>query len=130
MTDCCGRLRELKTRQAGEAPEVEPELLLHGPQPVQMVSRLEESTPKFQEVDVDAYRPRAAVCPCVVFLSWRAKSSLSGLAEASYAISGGTGGLGLLFAAWFAEKGAGHLALLSRSGKIAQDRRCLRLSWG
>ena len=34
---------------------------------------------------------------------------------------GGTGGLGLLFAAWFAEKGAGHLALLSRSGKIAQD---------
>ncbi|CAE7941878.1 ppsD, partial [Symbiodinium necroappetens] len=98
--DIVSRLRALTTRRSGEAPEVEPELLLHGPAPTLLVSRLEETTAKFQEVDVDAYS----------------------LGEASYVISrgGGTGGLGLLFAAWFAEKGAGHLALLSRSGKIAQ----------
>ena len=50
------RLRELKTHRSGEAPEAEPELLLQGSAPTLMVSRLEETTPKFQEVDVDAYR--------------------------------------------------------------------------
>lgn len=37
----------------------------------------------------------------------------------SYVLSGGTGGLGLQVAAWMAERGAGHLILLSRSGRQA-----------
>ena len=50
------RLGALTTRRSGEAPEVEPELLLHGQTaPALLVSRLEETTAKFQEVDVDAY---------------------------------------------------------------------------
>ena len=65
-----------------------------------LVSRLEESTAKFQEVDVESYRLNS---------------------EGSYGITGGTAGLGLLFAAFFAEKGAGHLGLMSRSGQVAKD---------
>ena len=50
------RLGALTPRRSGEAPEVEPELLLHGQTaPALLVSRLEETTAKFQEVDVDAY---------------------------------------------------------------------------
>jgi len=44
------------------------------------------------------------------------------LEDGSYGITGGTAGLGLLFAAFFAEKGATHLGLISRSGKVAQER--------
>ena len=65
-----------------------------------LVSRLEESTAKYQELDVESYRLKS---------------------EGSYGITGGTGGLGLLFAAFFGEKGAGHLGLMSRSGKVAQE---------
>ena len=39
-------------------------------------------------------------------------------AESSHVITGGTGGLGLLFAAWLAELGVQRLALVSRSGRI------------
>ena len=35
--------------------------------------------------------------------------------------SGGTGGLGLLFAGWLAEQGVKHLALMSRSGRIQDE---------
>ena len=38
-------------------------------------------------------------------------------ARAAYAITGGTGGLGLLFAAWLAAGGARHIALWGRSGR-------------
>ncbi|CAJ1367639.1 unnamed protein product [Effrenium voratum] len=39
--------------------------------------------------------------------------------DAAYAITGGTGGLGLRFALFLAERGARHLLLMSRGGKIA-----------
>ena len=35
--------------------------------------------------------------------------------------SGGTGGLGLLFAGWLAEQGVKHLALMSRSGRVQDE---------
>ena len=38
-----------------------------------------------------------------------------------HVVTGGTGGLGLLFASWLAEHGAEHLALMSRSGRIQDD---------
>jgi len=44
------------------------------------------------------------------------------LEDGSYGVTGGTAGLGLLFAAFFAERGATHLGLISRSGKVAQER--------
>jgi short-subunit dehydrogenase len=43
------------------------------------------------------------------------------LEDGSYGVTGGTAGLGLLFAAFFAERGATHLGLISRSGKVAQE---------
>ncbi|CAL1148755.1 unnamed protein product [Cladocopium goreaui] len=91
------RLHSLKTRRSGkDAVEVEPELLLSKNL---LVSRLEETTSKFQEVDLESYS----------------------LEDGSYGVTGGTAGLGLLFAAFFAERGATHLGLISRSGKVAQD---------
>lgn len=42
---------------------------------------------------------------------------LDGAAE--YVITGGTGGLGLLFAAWMEQGGARHVTLLGRSGRGA-----------
>ncbi len=44
-------------------------------------------------------------------------------ADGGYLITGGLGGLGLRVAAWLAERGAGHLALLSRSGITRDDQR-------
>jgi len=41
--------------------------------------------------------------------------------ERSYLLSGGTGALAVLSARWMADHGAGHLALLSRSGRPPQD---------
>ncbi|MCM3904759.1 MAG: type I polyketide synthase [Pyrinomonadaceae bacterium] len=41
-------------------------------------------------------------------------------ADASYLISGGAGGLGLLVAAWMIEKGARHLVLLGRNAASAE----------
>ncbi len=46
----------------------------------------------------------------------RTKSSASVRADATYLITGGHGGLGISVARWLVEKGARHLALLSRSG--------------
>lgn len=42
-------------------------------------------------------------------------------ARAAHAITGGTGGLGLLFAAWLAAGGARHIALWGRSGRATAD---------
>ena len=42
-------------------------------------------------------------------------------ARSAYVITGGTGGLGLLFAAWLAGGGAQHIALWGRSGRAAAD---------
>ena len=41
--------------------------------------------------------------------------------EGCQLLSGGTGALGLLFASWLAEKGAKQLALMSRSGRVAEE---------
>ena len=61
-----------------------------------------------------------------VVLSFRGASaethsdrSLSPRADATYLITGGHGGLGLAVARWLVEKGARHIALLSRSGASA-----------
>eukprot|EP00438_Fugacium_kawagutii_P024267 Skav222463 [mRNA] locus=scaffold5414:30010:47306:- [translate_table: standard] len=112
------RLHSLKTRRSGKdgveagtnlvGREVEPELLVSKGL---MVSRLEETSAKFQEVDLESYS-------C---------SGRESLEPGSYGITGGTAGLGLLFAAFFAEKGATHLGLISRSGKVAQE---LRVGYG
>ncbi|CAK9055131.1 unnamed protein product [Durusdinium trenchii] len=96
-TELLKRLQSLETRRQGkDGLEVEPEVLIGDGL---LVSRLEETTPKFQEIDLENYR----------------------LEDGSYGLTGGTGGLGLLFGAFFAEKGATHLGLISRSGKVAQD---------
>ncbi|CAK9099317.1 Narbonolide/10-deoxymethynolide synthase PikA1 [Durusdinium trenchii] len=106
-TELLKRLQSLETRRQGKdglatldeaigGREVEPEVLIGDGL---LVSRLEETTPKFQEIDLENYR----------------------LEDGSYGLTGGTGGLGLLFGAFFAEKGATHLGLISRSGKVAQD---------
>jgi NAD(P)-dependent dehydrogenase (short-subunit alcohol dehydrogenase family) len=44
-------------------------------------------------------------------------------ADATYIVTGGLGGLGLLVARWLVERGARHLALLGRSGLGPHDRR-------
>ncbi|CAK9054933.1 unnamed protein product [Durusdinium trenchii] len=41
--------------------------------------------------------------------------------EGCHLLSGGTGALGLVFGAWLAEKGARHLALMSRSGRVTDE---------
>lgn len=41
--------------------------------------------------------------------------------KGTYLITGGTGGLGLLTAKWLVDQGAGHLVLMSRSGKISNE---------
>ena len=41
--------------------------------------------------------------------------------DSLWAITGGTGALGLLFASWLASRGAAHFALLSRSGQPPAD---------
>ena len=53
----------------------------------------------------------------------RADRSAAPRADATYLITGGHGGLGLAVARWLVEKGARHLALLSRSGasSVGQD---------
>lgn len=38
--------------------------------------------------------------------------------DATYVVSGGLSGVGLVTARWLAEGGAGHLVLLSRSGRL------------
>ena len=43
------------------------------------------------------------------------------LGTGTYLITGGLGGLGLSIAGWLAEKGAGHLVLLGRSGAASKD---------
>jgi phthiocerol/phenolphthiocerol synthesis type-I polyketide synthase B len=42
-------------------------------------------------------------------------------ARSAHVITGGTGGLGLLFAAWLAGGGARHIELWGRSGRAAAD---------
>ncbi len=39
-------------------------------------------------------------------------------ADATYLITGGTGGIGLLLASWMVEQGARHLVLMGRSGRL------------
>jgi acyl carrier protein len=46
--------------------------------------------------------------------------------DSTYLITGGLGGLGLTVARWMVEKGARHLALLSRSGRSSDSDVCLR----
>jgi acyl transferase domain-containing protein/NAD(P)-dependent dehydrogenase (short-subunit alcohol dehydrogenase family)/acyl carrier protein len=43
--------------------------------------------------------------------------------DASYLITGGTSGLGLLVAQWFAKMGAKYLVLVSRTGRVAKNDR-------
>lgn len=50
--------------------------------------------------------------------AWPMQAELLG-ARSVYTITGGTGGLGLLFAAWLAGGGARHVALWGRSGRAA-----------
>ncbi|MBQ7567507.1 SDR family NAD(P)-dependent oxidoreductase [bacterium] len=50
--------------------------------------------------------------------------------DKTYLITGGTGGLGLALAEFMAERGARHLVLASRSGRIADDSRWQRLQSG
>ncbi|PYS76017.1 MAG: hypothetical protein DMF66_17045, partial [Acidobacteria bacterium] len=45
--------------------------------------------------------------------------------DASYLITGGLGGLGLVVARWMVERGARHLLLMGRSGPSAAARRAL-----
>ncbi|CAE7874991.1 eryA [Symbiodinium necroappetens] len=96
--DIIARLRKLKLHRKSGVELMEPELLLQlqSPSLSLLVHRLEDTTSKFRKVDLG---PR----------------------DGSIAISGGTSGLGLLLATWFAEKGAGHVALLSRTGNISQE---------
>ena len=42
-------------------------------------------------------------------------------ADATYVFTGGTGGLGLVMARAFVERGAKHLLLLSRGGRVPED---------
>ena len=57
----------------------------------------------------------------------RLLDATSGVGEAELKVSGyqllsgGTGALGLVFAHWLAEKGATQLALMSRSGRVADE---------
>jgi NADPH:quinone reductase-like Zn-dependent oxidoreductase/acyl carrier protein len=51
----------------------------------------------------------------------RSDRGLTSRSEATYLITGGHGGLGLAVARWLVEKGARHLALLSRSGASAAE---------
>ncbi|CAE7693563.1 pikAII [Symbiodinium sp. CCMP2592] len=101
--DVIARLRKLKLHRQSDVELMEPELLLHtelqSPNLALLVHRLEDTSGKFRKVDMSRYRP----------------------GDGSIAISGGTSGLGLLVATWFAENGAGHVALLSRTGNISQD---------
>jgi acyl transferase domain-containing protein/NADPH:quinone reductase-like Zn-dependent oxidoreductase/acyl carrier protein len=57
------------------------------------------------EQDVDSMVVAPPVEPETIFLE-----------EASYLLTGGTGGLGLEVADWMSRRGAGHLVLVSRSG--------------
>ena len=50
----------------------------------------------------------------------RSDRRLTPRADATYLITGGTGGLGLAVARWLVEKGARNIALLSRSGASAE----------
>jgi NADPH:quinone reductase-like Zn-dependent oxidoreductase/acyl carrier protein len=50
----------------------------------------------------------------------RSDRRLAPRADATYLITGGTGGLGLAVARWLVEKGARNIALLSRSGASAE----------
>ncbi len=49
--------------------------------------------------------------------------------DATYLVTGGTGGLGLHVAAWLVEQGARHLVLLSRRGAISEDARRAVAQW-
>ncbi|CAK0879996.1 unnamed protein product [Prorocentrum cordatum] len=95
--DLVARLRAVRVRQDDL---LEPEIVLQGASstPTQYVARLAEVTAQFP-----------------------VQEQLSFDKEGSYAVSGGTGGLGLLFGRWMADHGAGHLALLSRSGKAPPE---------
>jgi KR domain len=70
----------------------------------------------------------AAACGTQVVLTISGASSLTAAclvqaelldARSAYVITGGTGGLGLLFAAWLSGGGARHVALWGRSGRAA-----------
>lgn len=50
--------------------------------------------------------------------------------DATYLVTGGTGGLGLKVAEWLAAAGAGHLVLCSRSGKLSGEDAALLQSYG
>ena len=69
--------------------------------------------------DADGGRPRPeSASPSA------GKTSLN--TEASYLITGGLAGLGLLFARWMVERGARHLVLMGRSGASAEARAAIR----
>jgi acyl carrier protein len=50
-----------------------------------------------------------------------AESGVTIRADGSYLVTGGLGGLGLSVARWLAERGAGHLVLVSRSGAASVE---------
>jgi NADPH:quinone reductase-like Zn-dependent oxidoreductase/acyl carrier protein len=52
-----------------------------------------------------------------------ASSTAAIRADGSYLVTGGLGGLGLSVAGWLAEKGAGHLVLLGRSGATSAEQK-------
>jgi phthiocerol/phenolphthiocerol synthesis type-I polyketide synthase C len=50
-------------------------------------------------------------------------------AEAAYLVIGGTGGFGFATARWMIERGARHLVLASRSGKLSEEQRAAIVRW-
>ncbi|MFB6374497.1 MAG: SDR family NAD(P)-dependent oxidoreductase, partial [Bradymonadaceae bacterium] len=69
----------------------------------------------------DRSRTRLSLEADEVVRSDRLHSSRVVRSNATYLITGGTGGLGLNLAEWLAQEGAGVLVLLSRSGLRSQD---------
>ncbi len=53
----------------------------------------------------------------------RAEESIAFRADASYLVTGGLGGFGLVVARWIAERGGGNLILLGRSGAASEEAR-------
>ncbi len=81
------------------------------------------------ERSVDAFRFMAqAKHTGKIVITQRTPASEDGTiqAHATYLITGGLGGLGLVYARWLAEQGAHHLMLVGRSEASAQAREQLR----
>ncbi|AGP37465.1 type I polyketide synthase [Sorangium cellulosum] len=61
-------------------------------------------------------RPRGRIESCV-------PTDVTIRADSTYLVTGGLGGLGLSVAGWLAERGAGHLVLVGRSGAASVEQR-------